>query len=165
MILDFFLSRKNIGVAIIVISLFIFALSYLYMDTVKKLDAQLHKDCDLPDEICPFKKNIPPEAAGGFVIAAVTGFFGAFVFLSSPKEEKEVAEKLMRNREIVSKLDNDEKKIFGMVSESGAIFQSELVEKSGMGKVKITRLLDRLESKGIVERKRRGMTNVVVIKQ
>ena len=159
------LSRKNIGAIILIISLFVFALSYIYMDTVKKLDSQLHKDCDLPDEICPFKKNIPPEAVAGYVVAALTGFFGAFLFVSSPREEAEVAEKLRKSREAVSRLDADEKKIYSMVAESDAIFQSELVEKSGLSKVKITRLLDRLESKGVVERKRRGMTNVVVVKQ
>ncbi|MBI4018271.1 MAG: MarR family transcriptional regulator [Candidatus Aenigmarchaeota archaeon] len=159
------LTRKNIGAIIIIVSLFIFVLSYFYMDTVKKLDAQLHKDCDLPDEICPFKKNIPPEAAVGFIAGALTGFFGLFLFVSSPKEEGEVTERLKRTKAILSKLDTDEKKIYDMVAESGGIFQSEVVEKSGMSKVKITRLLDRLESKGVVERKRRGMTNIVVVKQ
>lgn len=165
MLADISLKRKNIGIVIVVISLLMFMLSYLYMDTVKKLDAQLHKDCDLPDEICPFKKNIPPEAAAGFAVSAVTGLFGVFVYVSSPENEKEVAEKLSRSKEILSKLDSDEKKIYGMIAESGSVFQSELVEKSGMSKVKITRLLDKLESKGVVERKRRGMTNIVMVKQ
>ena len=38
------------------------------------------------------------------------------------------------------------------------------MEKLGTGKVGITRLLDKLESKQIIERKRRGMNNVVVLK-
>ncbi len=158
-------SRKNIGLIIVGISLFLFGISFAYMDAVQKLNAQLHQDCDLPNEICPFKKNIPPEAAAGFAVAAVTAFFGGFVFVTSPKDEREMTEKMTKRNEIVSKLDMDEKKIYSLISESGAIFQSELVEKTGMSKVKITRLLDRLESKGIVERKRRGMTNVVVLKQ
>jgi len=33
----------------------------------------------------------------------------------------------------------------------------------GIGKVGMTRMLDKLESKGLVERKRRGMNNVVVL--
>tara|TARA_Y100000310_G_scaffold79304_3_gene76019 strand:- start:11104 stop:11229 length:126 start_codon:yes stop_codon:yes gene_type:complete len=32
------------------------------------------------------------------------------------------------------------------------------------GKAKVSRIIDRLENKDIVERKRRGMTNVVVLK-
>ena len=49
--------------------------------------------------------------------------------------------------------------------ENGAIFQKTLMEKLEIGKVKTTRLLDKLESKQFIERKRRGMNNIVVLKQ
>ena len=52
-----------------------------------------------------------------------------------------------------------------IINAEGSIFQSELTEKTNMNKVKITRILDRLEGKGKIERKRRGMTNVVILKQ
>ena len=65
----------------------------------------------------------------------------------------------------MSKLLADEKLILEKVIESeGTIFQSELVDKTSLTKVKITRILDKLEGKGLIERKRRGMTNVVVLK-
>jgi uncharacterized membrane protein len=38
------------------------------------------------------------------------------------------------------------------------------MEKLGVGKVGITRLLDKLEAKQLIERKRRGMNNVVVLR-
>ena len=37
-------------------------------------------------------------------------------------------------------------------------------QKTNFGKAKMTRIIDRLEGRGFVERKRRGMTNVVVLK-
>ena len=46
----------------------------------------------------------------------------------------------------------------------GTIFQPDLADKTGFSKVKVTRILDRLEGKQLIERKRRGMTNVVVLK-
>ena len=49
--------------------------------------------------------------------------------------------------------------------EGNAMFQADLMEKMEMGKVKTTRLLDKLEAKQLVERKRRGMNNLVVIKE
>ena len=59
----------------------------------------------------------------------------------------------------------DEKEIYNLVVASeGTIFQSTLTEKSGLSKVKITRILDKLEGKGLVTRIRRGMTNVVILK-
>ena len=59
----------------------------------------------------------------------------------------------------------EEKTVLSLVAQNNAIFQADLIEKTGFGKAKMTRIIDRLEGKGIVERKRRGMTNVVVMKE
>jgi len=68
-------------------------------------------------------------------------------------------------KKLVKTLEGEEKRIYELIGSSGGfIFQNELVEKSGMNKVKVTRLLDKLEAKRLVERKRRGMTNVVILK-
>ena len=48
--------------------------------------------------------------------------------------------------------------------QNGTIFQAELMEKLSTGKVGITRLLDKLEAKQLIERKRRGMNNIVILK-
>ena len=64
-----------------------------------------------------------------------------------------------------SKLDKDEKIVVKVIENAdGTIFQSDLVEKSKFSKVKISRILDKLEGRQLIERKRRGMTNVVVLK-
>ena len=61
-------------------------------------------------------------------------------------------------------MDDEEKMIVEILQkENGAIFQSSLMEMLGTGKVKITRLLDKLEAKELIERKRRGMNNIVVL--
>ena len=44
------------------------------------------------------------------------------------------------------------------------MFQPDLMEKLEIGKVKTTRLLDKLEAKQLIERKRRGMNNLVVLR-
>lgn len=68
-------------------------------------------------------------------------------------------------KELLDELKSDEKRIFEKIIESeGTVFQSELVEKTGFNKAKVTRLLDKLEGKGIIERRRRGMTNVIILK-
>jgi uncharacterized membrane protein len=59
----------------------------------------------------------------------------------------------------------DEQRIIKLIiDEGGTMFQSELVEKTGYSKSKVSLILDRLEAKRILERKRRGMTNAVVLK-
>lgn len=68
-------------------------------------------------------------------------------------------------QKIIGELNKDEKLIFEKILEAeGTIFQSDLVEKSQLAKVKVTRLLDKLEGKNLIERKRRGMTNIVILK-
>lgn len=63
------------------------------------------------------------------------------------------------------KLEGDEKTIYGIIKSSeGIIFQSQLVKKSGLTKVKVSRVLDNMEAKGLLERRRRGMSNSVVLK-
>ena len=74
-------------------------------------------------------------------------------------EKKKDYDKILRN------LPSEEKKLLKLLIESeGAMFQSDLVEKLGFNKVKVTRLLDKLEGQQMIERKRRGMTNVVILK-
>ena len=60
--------------------------------------------------------------------------------------------------------DEAEKAVLNLVVESdGSAFQSDLVERSGFSKGKVSLVLDRLEARGIIQRKRSGMTNLVTI--
>ena len=65
----------------------------------------------------------------------------------------------------LSKLDSEEKSVYELLKQSeGSMYQSDIMKATGHSKVKTTRLLDKLEQYGLVERKRRGMTNLVVLK-
>ncbi len=44
------------------------------------------------------------------------------------------------------------------------IEQSALPEKTGISKSNVSRALDLLESRGLVEKRRRGMTNTILLK-
>lgn len=88
---------------------------------------------------------------------ALLGIGGVLVFYN-----QQVAHKKKVN---VSKLSSEEKSIVILLEENeGSLYQSILVKETGLSKVKITRILDGLEGKGIIERKRRGMTNIVILK-
>jgi len=64
-----------------------------------------------------------------------------------------------------STFDTGEKMIYDMLTNNqGSIYQSDIIKKTGFSKVKTTRILDKLEGKGIIERKRRGMTNIIILK-
>ncbi|MBS3142613.1 MarR family transcriptional regulator [Candidatus Woesearchaeota archaeon] len=64
-----------------------------------------------------------------------------------------------------SKLSEEEKKILELLEQNeGSMYQSDIIRDTQHSKVYVTRLLDRLEGKHVIERKRRGMTNIVVLK-
>lgn len=60
-------------------------------------------------------------------------------------------------------LEGDEKKLYLIVYEKKQILQSELVLESGLSKVKVSRLLQKLENKSLLVRKPYGNTNKVMI--
>jgi len=62
------------------------------------------------------------------------------------------------------RLEGDERRIFEMVSRKGSMYQGDILKETGFSKVKVSRILDGLEKKELVERKRRGMANLVVVK-
>ena len=99
-----------------------------------------------------------------FVIGIYLIFFGKETGVTPVTQEE--WEKIEKNYEGVMKTLGDEEKFIleRVIEAQGAIFQSDLVNKSEFSKVKVTRILDRLEGRNLVERRRRGMSNVVVLK-
>ena len=65
----------------------------------------------------------------------------------------------------LSRLNDDEKNVNNTIkNKSGSAYQSDIIKETGFSKVKVTRILDKLETSDIIERKRRGMTNIIVLK-
>jgi len=59
-------------------------------------------------------------------------------------------------------LDGDERNMYQLIASSGGeILQRNLVEKKVFSKAKVTRLLDKLESRGLIRRERYGSTNKI----
>lgn len=121
--------------------------------------------CPTEEELgfCPHSGNIPPQTFFGSIIILILIGIGVFLILS-PKKVREV--KRVSWKKTLKGLGDDEQKIYRTIADSeGVIFQSELIEKTGFSKVKVTRILDKLEAKGILERRRRGMSNIVLLKK
>jgi hypothetical protein len=86
-----------------------------------------------------------------------------FRTLRTQVEPKKITKQNYQN--ILNGLSGDERTVLEKVIESqGTIFQSDLVDKAKFAKVKVTRILDKLEGRGLIERRRRGMTNVIILK-
>ena len=100
------------------------------------------------------------------IALGVSGTYLLFFDLAEkPAGELVLEERKKRWKEIAKTLKEDEQKIYEAIIEAGGIIeQSELPEKTGISKASVSRALDLLESKGLIERRRRGMGNVVLLK-
>jgi len=166
------MKNKIVGLIIIAISLII---GFIIWSFNKALTNIVNTSCT-HGATCPmwgtinFQTNI---SIGLMIFVLLIGlyliFFGQERVEIIKKIREKVGEKSIKSKKDYSKmlsaLPVEEKKLLQLVINSqGAIFQSELVDKSGFDKVKVSRLLDRLEGQGIIERRRRGMTNIVLLK-
>jgi uncharacterized membrane protein len=97
---------------------------------------------------------------------------GLYIMFSKPEEKtihktivKRIKEKNKEKNIDLKNLNEKEKKALKIIQNEKGIFQKELMERLEIGKVGMTRLLDKLEAKQLIERKRRGMNNFVMLNQ
>jgi uncharacterized membrane protein len=156
------MENKIVGWIIIGISALIGAIILIFNLGLKKIVAET---CD-HGPTCSMYETISIQTWISVVITAVILAIGIIILFSKPKEKiivKTIKEK--KKKIDTSKLDKDEKRVFDILStENGGMFQADLMEKLEIGKVGMTRLLDKLEAKQIIERKRRGMNNIILLK-
>ncbi len=115
---------------------------------------------------CSMYSTISTQTWISLSIIGIIMIIGIVIMFTKPKEKIVIKTLKEKKKKLdLSGLDKDEKKVIDLLQiENGGMFQADLMEKLEIGKVKTTRLLDKLESKGIIERKRRGMNNIVVLK-
>ncbi len=115
---------------------------------------------------CSMYSTVSIQTWISLVVILILIVVGLVIMFSKP-QERVIVRTVKENKKRIdmSKLDRDEKKAVTLLQkENGGMFQADLMEKLEIGKVKMTRLLDKLEAKQIIERKRRGMNNIVVLK-
>ncbi|MBI4448495.1 hypothetical protein HY641_00520 [Candidatus Woesearchaeota archaeon] len=160
---------KRMGLALMITSVVLFLIGFGYVRSVESALLANHEvgeqgECLHEETVaCPYvemsKLAFPKFAA--FLVDL--GLFGVGLYLYLQKSPQEKAAKHARS--VSSKLGGEERKIVDLLLASqGMAFQHEIVRKLEMSKVKVTRLLDKLEHGSLIERRRRGMTNLVVLK-
>jgi uncharacterized membrane protein len=159
------LSTKQIGLILIGFAVAALIVDSLMVKEVLTLQSLAHQDCPLPDPVCPFKNNVPIPAVVGYVVDIGLATLGAFLVFTKEKIERITTESQQKWKKVVKSLEGDEKQLYELIGSSGGLlFQNELVEKSKMNKVRVSRILDKLEAKSLIERRRRGMANIIVLK-
>ncbi len=164
------MKNKNVGYLIVGISILICIIIIIFN---LGLTSIVNQTCDHGPS-CSMYGTIKTQTLLSLALAGFILIIGLFLVFS--RENERVVIKRIKphmdlepkkfNKKLLENLSQDETNIMKIILENkGSIFQSELVEKSGFNKVKTTRVLDSLEAQGLIERKRRGMTNIVILKK
>ena len=159
------MENKHVGFILIGVAILLIVIVLLFQNALKEVVAST---CTAPEHStsCPMNEGINQQTYLSLGIVGLLMIIGLVLIFTKPKERvvvKTVREK--KKKLDLSGLDAKEREVIKILeNENGTIFQAELMEKLGTGKVGITRLLDKLEAKQIIERKRRGMNNVVVLR-
>lgn len=149
-------SRKNIIVVVILITGFIFGVSFSTLYAQTHIVAGTACGCTLPIPIL-----IPTFSSLGVFIGSIV------YYLMFPKiEEKrtrirENKEKYETNlKTVLDMLEKNEKQVIEkLIENNGKVLQSKLSKQ--LGKVKTFRTVENLRKRGIVEKERYGKTNFV----
>src|SRR5574341_2320882 len=164
--------RLNIGTRGILISAIILIISVLLL--VDRLLAT-----DPVQFILENGRAVPVEEASYFSLNEVlffiiTAWLGGMSFLyiilysrETPEVKSEAAVQGNKNAALLaaSILEGDEKVLFREIVDNDGILQRELVIKSGFSEPKVSRLLDKIERRGLIIRQRDGMGNRVMLKK
>lgn len=163
------MKNRNVGWMVIGISLFIGAIIWIFNYSVRNV---IGATCS-HGPTCTMYDSLKVQTWLSIAIALVVFFIGIFLVFAK-ENEKIIIKKIKPTANISPKefdkknlkhLDKEEILVMNAIlANKGSIFQSELVDKTSLNKVKITRILDSLEGQGLIERKRRGMTNIVILR-
>lgn len=159
------MENKNVGYLILGLSIVMVGIVFLFNNALKEI---VNASCTMAGhDNCTMYDTINQQTYLSIGIIAVIIIIGLILIFSKPKE-KIIVRKIKEKQEVkdydLSDLRKEDKDVFKIIKENGTIFQADIIEKTGYGKAKISRILDRLENRDLIERKRRGMTNVVVLK-
>jgi predicted transcriptional regulator len=150
-------NNKRLGIILVVLSLVIGGIFIYYISNLTQKSQEL--GCFNNQECFAVEKGLSVShvAIGIFSFMLALGFYLLFF---------NMAEIIKQKKYDLSKLNKEEKRVFSFIRENKekGTYQSNIVESFNFPKSKVTRILDRLEQSGVIERKRRGMTNIIVLK-
>lgn len=163
------MDNKKTGYLLIGISILMVVIVYMFNNALQEIVTASCSEAGHGDS-CPMYQTIDQQTNLSLVIIALVIITALYLIFSKPEKEIIIETKTIEKdrppKEYdLSDLRPEERNVFELIRKSKTIFQADLIEKTEYGKAKMTRIIDRLEGKGFVERKRRGMTNVVVLKE
>jgi len=158
------MKNKYVGVLVVGISVLFF---FIVMSFNNALNSIVEVSCT-HGEMCPMQATLQTQEIISYGLMGLLLLVGLFMvfFMKDEKifiEKKHISEDEKKKK--LENLDDEERSVMNIViREDGSVYQSDLIKELKLSKVKVSRLCDKLDGKGLIERKRRGMTNVIVLK-
>lgn len=156
------MKNKSVGFLIIGLAIVIGIIVFLFNNALTTI---VNTSCSHGPS-CSMYGTIKTQTYIGIALIAIIIIIGLVLLFA--KEETKIVTKTIKEKKKkldLSGLESKEKEAVKVLQENNnAMFQADLMEKLGIGKVGLTRLLDKLEAKQIIERKRRGMNNLVLLR-
>ena len=146
------MSKKSLNTILIifaVITFFIFVISFTAFYTKENFSAVC--GCNLPIWVI-----IIAISSFGLFTGSLVYYLLTIHYLTEKKDIKHHINKLLNI------LDTDEKKVINfIVNNSGTVYQSQLTKELKLDKVKVSRVITNLEIKGLINKEKKGMTNII----
>lgn len=159
------MENKHFGFIMLGISAVIVIIIFLFQNALREIVAA---SCgEAHGSTCPMYTTITQQTYLAIAIVGIIIIISFVLIFSKPQKEiiiKKVKEKKQKKKIDFNEFRPGEKEVFRLIEKNGTVFQAELIEKTGFTKARMTRILDKLEGSELIERKRRGLTNVVVLK-
>jgi len=171
---DFTVSRNNIesfGILVLIVGAFLLLVSaikgtYMIIAFIKGIP--LYSISDIRVNVINVFFNFLIPFFGGLLLV-VSGLtmlkYRNYTVRQSARNRLTKRFNVERSNLINSMLSADERKVLSILNSEGGILQSELPVKSGFSKVKVHRILKKLEGMNMIKRSRFGITNKVFINE
>ena len=172
--MDFTVSRNNIesfGILVLIVGAFLLLVSaikgtYMIIAFIKGIP--LYSISDIRVNVINVFFNFLIPFFGGLLLV-VSGLtmlkYRNYTVRQSARNRLTKRFNVERSNLINSMLSADERKVLSILNSEGGILQSELPVKSGFSKVKVHRILKKLEGMNMIKRSRFGITNKVFINE
>ena len=159
------MKNKHVGYLILAVTALFF---FVVMSFNYALQSIVDETCT-HGTMCPMHATTFTQEVISYSLMALLVLVSLFIIFFMKDEtivqemKKDLSEEDKKKK--LENLDEEERSVMNIVlKEEGSVFQSSLVNETKLSKVKVTRILDRLEGKKLIERKRRGMSNIVLLK-
>jgi uncharacterized membrane protein len=136
-----------------ILTFFVFAISFSVFYTTENFSTSC--GCSLP----PWVIIVAMSSLGLFV--GLTAYY--ILSISFLKEKKDIRKNIL---DLLALLEKDEEEVIrNFVKNNGETNQSLLSKELKLNKVKASRIISKLENKGIIKKEKNGMTNKLTLKK